>query len=183
MSKLTRRIFRNFSDFFYTVPLVRESSAEIGSVSRHSFSSRFTPTSLPQASCRSSGSGQIGFVFTRQYPRTFLISLSFQGTWNKPAPVEIGFVLRICPRTPSADRGHIGFVLHISLPGRARHTITVVAHIPHPTHIWLRFAQFPPSAASGGTELGSFRTIGHPEFTAFRPTAAPMARIVESRRL
>jgi hypothetical protein len=55
--------------------------------------------------------------------------------------------------------GQIGFVLRISLPGRATpHTTRAFAHIALSPQIWLRFAQFPPSPAYGWGKLGSFRT-------------------------
>jgi hypothetical protein len=82
---------------------------------------------------------------------------------------EIGFVLHVSlPGRPlpirnpqSAIRNReIGFVLHISLRGRATPHTTAFAHIPQSLQVWLRFAQSPPSAACGLAKLGSFCTFG-----------------------
>jgi hypothetical protein len=86
---------------------------------------------------------------------------------------QIGFVLHIWPsvparnrrlpiRNPGASGPPSGFVLHISLPGRAtHHTTNAFAHILQSPQVWLRFEQLPPSAACGGAKLGSFRTNLH----------------------
>jgi hypothetical protein len=66
---------------------------------------------------------------------------------------------QVCPQSTIRNR-EIGFVLHVSLPGRPTpHTTTAFARIPQSPQVWVRFARFPPSAACAGAELGSFRTF------------------------
>jgi hypothetical protein len=56
------------------------------------------------------------------------------------------FTLR---RPPSA--GEIGFVLHVSLPGRGTpHRPNAFAYIPQSPQLWLRFARFPPHPPAAG---------------------------------
>jgi hypothetical protein len=101
-----------------------------------------SPTRLCRVgSARHSPSRQIGFVF----PQTRIASLLLKPFWHR----QLSMIL-----------DEIGFVLHVSLSGRATpHMTAAFAHIPQSLQVWLRFAQFPPSPACGGAKLGSFRTM------------------------
>jgi hypothetical protein len=69
------------------------------------------------------------------------------------------FVLRIS-NFPAPAR-QIGFVLHVSAPGRATAgTTTAFAHTLQSPQVWLRFAYFPLSAAGAAGKLGSFCAFG-----------------------
>jgi hypothetical protein len=72
-----------------------------------------------------------------------------------PVPPTFGFVSHNCLRQPPAA-GEIGFVSHVSLPGRATPCmLTAFAYLPQSPQVWLCFAHIP----SGRAKLGSFRTI------------------------
>jgi hypothetical protein len=73
-------------------------------------------------------------------------------------PGQIGFVLRVLPLRP----GQIGFVLHVSLLGRATPHATAIAQISQSPQVWLCFAHFRPSAASGRGQIGFVLHISLP---------------------
>jgi hypothetical protein len=79
------------------------------------------------------------------------------GGWASPSGISFNPQSTIANPQSWASGPQIGFVLHVSLPGRATaDTTATFAHIPQSSQVWVRFAHFPPSAAPGRAKLGSF---------------------------
>jgi hypothetical protein len=64
-----------------------------------------------------------------------------------PPVAEIGFVLRIYPAATDCGGPKLGSFGADAIQGEPRHTTTAFAYMPQSTHVWLRFARFPPATA------------------------------------
>ncbi len=97
-------------------------------------------------------------------------------------PRQIGFVLRIYPPVPTHDRRN--WVRFARLPsGRATpNRLTAFFHILQSPQVWVRFAQFPPSAPPPGGNWVRFARFDPKlgSFCTFRLRHSPAGGVLQS---